>query len=221
MWVAERHANQPECLLGLLGRLSPHGPPTSCSVAELLVRQLESGTDTPHLGAAVQAARALEGVQGFEVPSWRVSASGHRPPQNLDEFEIDAIRGGWQHEAASRVEREFRDSVVFPSLTDGEKALVRSQSGSGAGTALSTVPTHQLVRIDSQLIRVLLFRPLRLALPLARRFCRCGRSFDVFGHHRAACARAGVLARRSFALESAAARVCREAGALGDNRHGA
>ena len=145
-------------------------------------------------------------------------ASGHRPPQNLDEFEIDAIRGGWQHEAASRVEREFRDSVVFPSLTDGEKALVRSQSG--AGTALSTVPTHQLVRIDSQLIRVLLFRPLRLALPLARRFCRCGRSFDVSGHHRAACARAGVLARRSFALKSAAARVCREAGAWVTTVHG-
>ena len=32
------------------------------------------------------------------------------------------------------------------------------------------------------------------------------------GHHRAACARAGVLGRRGFALESAAARVCREAG---------
>ena len=64
-------------------------------------------------------------------------ALGHRPPQNLDEFEIDAIRGGWQHEAASRVEREFRDSVMFPSLTDGEKAFVRFQSGSGAGQPMS------------------------------------------------------------------------------------
>ena len=35
-------------------------------VAELLVRQLQSGTDTPHLGAAV-AARALEGVQWCPV----------------------------------------------------------------------------------------------------------------------------------------------------------
>ena len=182
-------------------------------VADLLVHQLESGSETPHLGAAVQAARALEGVQGFEVPSWRALALGHRPPQNLDELEIDAIRGGWQHEAASRVEREFRESVVFPSLADDEKALVRSQSGSGAGAALSTVPTHPLVRIDSQLFRVLLSRRLRLSLPLARRFCRCDRSIDVYGHHRAACARAGVLAKRGFALESAAARVCRKAGA--------
>ena len=33
-----------------------------------------------------------------------------------------------------------------------------------------------------------------------------------FGHHRAACAQAGVLGRRGFAIESVAARICREAG---------
>ena len=36
--------------------------------------------------------------------------------------------------------------------------------------------------------------------------------FDVRGHHRTACARSVVLSRRGFAPESAAARVCREAG---------
>ena len=36
-------------------------------------------------------------------------------------------------------------------------------------------------------------------------------SFDSSGHH-AACSRAGVLGSRGYALESAAARVCREAG---------
>ena len=41
---------------------------------------------------------------------------------------------------------------------------------------------------------------------------RCG-PLDVLGHHRAACSRAGVLGSRGFSLESAAARVCREAGA--------
>ena len=45
------------------------------------------------------------------------------------------------------------------------------------------------------------------------RTCRCGRQLDMFGHHRAACAMAGVLGRRGFPLESAAAQVCREAGA--------
>ena len=35
--------------------------------------------------------------------------------------------------------------------------------------------------------------------------CVCGRRLDVFGHHRAACSRAGVLGRRGFAVESALA----------------
>ena len=44
------------------------------------------------------------------------------------------------------------------------------------------------------------------------RVCRCGRLIDPNGHHHAACARTGVLCRRGSALESAAARTCREAG---------
>ena len=42
--------------------------------------------------------------------------------------------------------------------------------------------------------------------------CRCGRPFDIFGHHRAACSRAVIFGSRGFALESVAARVCREGG---------
>ena len=45
------------------------------------------------------------------------------------------------------------------------------------------------------------------------RTCRCGCQLDMFGHHRAACAVAGVLWKRLFHLECAAAQVCREAGA--------
>ena len=55
-------------------------------------------------------------------------------------------------------------------------------------------------------------RRFRLPLPLSSRQCRCGRSLDFFGHHRAACSRAGVLGRRGFAVESVAARICREGG---------
>ena len=40
------------------------------------------------------------------------------------------------------------------------------------------------------------------------RFCRCGRPQDPLE----ACSRAGLLGRRGFAVESAGARVCREAG---------
>ena len=62
--------------------------------------------------------------------------------------------------------------------------------------------------------RVLFQRRLALPLPLSNRTCRCGRPLDVFGHHRAACARCGVLGRRGFVLDSAVGRVCREAGAM-------
>ena len=41
---------------------------------------------------------------------------------------------------------------------------------------------------------------------------RCGRLVDMYGHHRAACSRAGVLGSRGFPVERAAAQVCREAG---------
>ena len=59
---------------------------------------------------------------------------------------------------------------------------------------------------------MLLLRRLWQPLPLSSSICRCGRPLDSRGHHRAACSVAGVLGRRGFALESAAARVCREAG---------
>ena len=59
---------------------------------------------------------------------------------------------------------------------------------------------------------MILFRRLRQPLTFTGRVCRCGRLIDPNGHHRAACARSGVLGRRGFALESAVARICREAG---------
>ena len=141
------------------------------------------------------------------------ACNGFRPPSHdPEDTEPGGVRHGWQHEAASRVERHHRDRVFMPTLADPEKALLRSQSGPYAGVALSVAPTNFLTRIDASLFRVLLLRRLRFPLPLSMRFCRCGRPLDSLGHHRAACSRAGLLGRRGFAVESAAARVCREAG---------
>ena len=77
---------------------------------------------------------------------------------------------------------------------------------------LSVAPSNVFTRIESPLFRILLQRRLRLPLPLSARQCRRGRPLDIFGHHRAACTRAGFLGRRGFAVESAGARICREAG---------
>ena len=112
---------------------------------------------------------------------------------------------------SSKVEHEHRE-VVFGRLHPSARAQVRSQAGPGAGLALSATPTHFLTKIPSHLFRVVMLRRLRLPLLPSLHTCRCGRRFDKFGHHRASCARAGVLGRRGFALESAIARVCREAG---------
>ena len=90
--------------------------------------------------------------------------------------------------------------------------MLRSQSGPVACVPFSTAFSSPLTRIELALFRVLLLRRLSLLLPLTVRSCQCGRLLDAFGHHRTACSRSGVLGRRGFSLESAAARVCREAG---------
>ena len=61
------------------------------------------------------------------------------------------------------------------------------QAGPGAGAALVVTPSN-------------------------RETSPCGRPLDPCGHHRAACAQAGMLGRRGYALESIMARICREAG---------
>ena len=86
------------------------------------------------------------------------------------------------------------------------------QGRAGAGLALRACPTCRLTRLEPQHFRVLLLRRLQLPLPLSVHSCRCGHPLDQFGHHRAACARAGILGKRGFALESVIARVCRKAG---------
>ena len=170
-------------------------------VAAHVVAGLLHPGDAPNLGAAARAADNLRGVGGFEPPVWHDLRLGARPPPTrTDDF---AFHGrGWQREAAARVEENHR-----------ERALLRAQGGAGGGVAFSAIPSCPLMRIDTPLFRVLLLRRLHLPLSPSSRFCRCGRPLDPCGHHRAACARAGVLGRRGFAVESAAARICREAGA--------
>ena len=89
------------------------------------------------------------------------------------------------------------------NLTDPERALWRSQRGPLASNVLMAFPTSRS-RIDPQPFRVLLCRRLQLPLPFSSRTCQCGRLLDCRGHHRAACAEAGVLGARGFALERAA-----------------
>ena len=127
-----------------------------------------------------------------------------------EDAEPRTVRRGWQHKACSCVERQFREEL-FAHAPAQVKALVRSQGGVGAGAALTVPSPSRETTLPSHLIRVILLKHLRQALPLCARWCRCGRQIDAFGHHLAACAQAGVLNRRGFAVESILARICREA----------
>ena len=113
--------------------------------------------------------------------------------------------------AAGKVEaRSF--ARLLGTLTDPQKALLRSQGGPPASAPFISMPTDRVSRIDSQFSRLLFLRRLRKPLPLTVRSCRCGRLLDCLGHHRSACPVAGALGRRGFPLENVAARICREAG---------
>ena len=130
--VAAYWASWADCLPMMYAR-HPH-------VAERFIVQLE-GSETPFLGAAAASARALSGTMGFEPPSWRALADGVRPDsREPEDYEPGVSRQGWQHEAASRVERQFRDGVLFERLVPRDRALIRSQAGPGAGLVLTKPP---------------------------------------------------------------------------------
>ena len=114
---------------------------------------------------------------------------------------------GWQAVASRAVESFL--NVVLPTLSDPDIALLKSLGGPLASAPFVSFPTSRATRLEPQVSKVLILRRLRLPLPLTARVCRCGRLLDVFGHHRSACAVAG-LGRRGFPLETAAARICRE-----------
>ena len=97
---------------------------------------------------------------------------------------------GWQSFASIQIEVVFFGTTV-------------ESNGQSSGAS----------RFDPQCFRVLLLRRLWCQLPLSSATCWCGQPLHSRGHHRGACATAGVLGRRGYPLESCAARICREAGA--------
>ena len=153
-----------------------------------------AGTDREHLLEA-----------RFDVPSWEALANGLRPDAEDSVSEPGVPRHGWQCKAMRPVNERFLEGVVQPRLLDASRALLHKQRGPFASLPFTSFPSAPHARFDPQPFRVLLLRRLWLPLPLSSRSCRCGRPLDSSGHHRAACAVAGVLGSRRFALKSAAA----------------
>ena len=101
-------------------------------------------------------------------------------PHQPDDFEPGCERGGWQHEAASRVEELFRDGSLFSRLDDVWKVLMRSigsgmpfVSGHSFGAVSVSSPSPSpssafhliLVATTAQLV-------LELGFSVAARICR-------------------------------------------------
>ena len=139
--------------------------------------------------------------------SRRVEAEVWEP----EAHEPGCSRQGWQHEAASRVEEEFREAL-FPDLSPSRQALLRSQSGPRSRCSFLCDPF-----VDAHVDRTSLVPG---AAPTAPSFlCLCQiASADVAVHsaHVATIAQLAVgLARwvGGGSHSSAAARICREGGA--------
>ena len=185
-------------------------------VAEVL-RRVQSasleGPDetTPDLAELAKAATRLQEA-GFALPTWDALAVGGRPPPALVERTLGEPLRGWQRAAAACLDASACTSLLS-DLDPASRPLMLSQAGPGGSRALTALPTAPEFRLPSSCFRVVLLRRLRLPVPIGPRRCRCGGALDALGDHRTACPTAGVLGARGAALERAAARVCREAGA--------
>ena len=91
--------------------------------------------------------------------------------------------------------KKFMDEV-WPGLDKRQPSSAQVPARPLASALFTALPTSRVTRVDAQPFRLLLCRRLHLLLPLSMCTCRC--ELDMVGHHRAACAMAGVLGRRGY-----------------------
>ena len=151
-------------------------------VANLFMHELD-GAPGGALGVTTEARQEVNGVLGFDPPTWALAAGARPPIMELEEMEPGGGRG-WQHVTASKVEHQHREELFVHMRLSHQ---VRSQAGPGVGMTLSSAPVNYLTRFPPHLFRVVLLRRLRLLLPLSLHTCRCGRQIDKFAttEHRA------------------------------------
>ena len=174
-------------------------------VADHILVSLSQGGGGFHLEAAHESRDCLLRAD-VAVPEWGDVNRGQRPGSHQDDEFPRFSRMGWQSFAATEIEEVFFDTTVWPRLDPTHRALVQSQRGPMASIPFFTPPVSTASRFDPQSFRVLLLRRLWCQFPLCSATCRSR------GHHRGACAHAGVLGRRGLPLESCAARICRRQG---------
>ena len=187
-------------------------------VAATMVAQLSGNPETRHLSAVREAKHELA-VAGFESPSWQAIVCGARPARREPEdHEPGTVRRGWQHVAASVVEERAREAM-FTRVSDQVKAIIRSQGGPGAGALLHSNANlqgndHPFPPVSSS-----------LASQTSSAASPRGSCMPMWPSPRllwppSCCMSSCWGSRRGFSLESAAARICREAGGSREDERG-
>ena len=97
----------------------------------------------------------------MQVPPWEAFAEGLRSEEVDVEREPSQPNHGWQKFVSTTVQHVHRESVVWPTLSRGEQAMVRYPSGPLASVPFTAMPTSSVTRIGPEPIRVLLLRSLR------------------------------------------------------------
>ena len=163
-----------------------------------------------------QSASTLDNEGWHRRPAWRDLAAGLRPPRAID-AEPGEWAQGWQYHSSLVRNNFLRETVVQPRLDRASLAVFRSQSGPRAGAWLTALPTEPGLQLKPLRMQIALRRRLRLPLPLSSNICGgpgrpgCRGHVDVYGDHRAACPRSGLIQRRAKPVERAWIRVTREA----------
>ena len=188
--------------------LHAQAPPLAATIRHQLTHPQEA---TASVRAAIHSAEHLR-QHGWEPPAWDQLLNREILPGPHQDFETPALGRGWQQAATRVCNRSFRTELI-QAVDPASHSML--ESGPNASRPFTTIPYNQSTTYPSHLFRTLLLRRLRLPLPLSARQCRCRRALDLLGDHRAACPlpQAGILRSRGVALERAAARICREAGA--------
>ena len=154
----------------------------------------------------LSAARICQRVLLSEVASvhsWPELFAGARPQIQEEEQEAGSWTRGWQ--AVAPMAREEAAFNRLPTnSTEPIKALLRSQTGRGAGDWLLAVPTSRPLTIDATSFLLAFRRRLFMPLPLCSLVCPgCTDELDEFTHHILACTRTGWLKRPSTIHEMA------------------
>ena len=109
---------------------------------------------------------------------------------------------GWQYHASVVPDSLFAISVRLPPLSTDDQALRASQRSLCPSRHFSCLPTSQETTFSAEEFRTLLLVRLHLPLHMDARFCKCGELLDVYGHHRSACSRIGLLKPRGTPAEA-------------------